>query len=750
MLTESRIQNLLSLVALAVLSALGAAWGTGLATPWAAPILFVAFLAAYHFDVRIPGIGSMNADQAVAIPAAAILQNPAAAGILGGLAILSSRTIRRGPRGIRSVHIFDACQVALSIAGGGWVYLALARDDREASPLWLLHLLLGMAAVSALNLGAFALERLLVGKVLPAATLRGYLRTGSFWLLLSAPFAGLVVHAARAADPVGLALGALAVLFAVWALRLNADLENKNLALIDAQRRQEFLQQITLSGAGSLENESFLGTLVEGLREFVGWDHELLLVNAGEASGETTLIAPRGLPPDPARAREILSGFLDDPALTQRMRVTQGERVDWLLAPEARSQVVALLATPEMAFGVLVVERTSVRPFGPEEIAFLETALAQVARQVQDEILKKQLLSTNRRLLKQTEHLSQILHISNLLKIHFEPRAILARVAQGIREGLGFKTVLISLYLPEEHCFERIAQAGLDDRWEKIRADRPPEDTFLPVLVEKFRVGNCFVVRHTEYAESPYDVLPSTLKETKEPGDWHAEDMLLVPLVDRDERLLGVISVDEPEDGKVPSLDTLQALEVLANQTVTALEGAQVHARTRRQATLDGLTGLYNHGYFQEALASGARDHARDGRPYVILMMDLDNFKEINDTRGHLAGDAVLRSVAQVLSGSVRSEDVAARYGGEEFAIFLPDRTAIQARPIAERIRKAVESAQVHPDGGGPPARVTLSVGLASFPEAGADHHEVLEKADLALYAAKHAGKNAVRSSLEI
>ena len=128
-------------------------------------------------------------------------------------------------------------------------------------------------------------------------------------------------------------------------------------------------------------------------------------------------------------------------------------------------------------------------------------------------------------------------------------------------------------------------------------------------------------------------------------------------------------------------------------------------------------------------------------------MMDLDDFKTINDRHGHLVGDAVLRHVAQVLTGSVRREDVAARYGGEEFAIYLPDRTSAQAKPIAERIRRAVEGARIEPEGGGPAATVTLSVGVASFPEDGEDHHLILEKADLALYEAKRAGKDQVRES---
>jgi diguanylate cyclase (GGDEF)-like protein len=104
----------------------------------------------------------------------------------------------------------------------------------------------------------------------------------------------------------------------------------------------------------------------------------------------------------------------------------------------------------------------------------------------------------------------------------------------------------------------------------------------------------------------------------------------------------------------------------------------------------------------------------------------------------------MLRAVAEVLTASIRKEDVAARYGGEEFAVFLPRRTGEQAMPVAERIRAAVDQIRAVAPGEGAALRVTVSVGLAVYPEQGADHHQVLEQADLALYQAKHQGKNRV------
>jgi diguanylate cyclase (GGDEF)-like protein len=540
-----------------------------------------------------------------------------------------------------------------------------------------------------------------------------------------------------------LGLASIPILVIVWALHLNADMEEKNNSLIQAGKRQEFLQQLTMTNTGSLEKESFLNDLLRGLREFVPWDRELLLVLPALNQEEPVLHSLGDLPPDPHGVKGTLVSMLENHALF-KPNFASGASVRPLLDSDATSQVIIALATSEMAFGILVAERSSGPAFKEEDVRFLELAFAQIASHVQDEILKKQLLVTNRKLMRQTEYFSQILSISNLLRVHLDIQGILEKVAQGILEGIGFQAVLISLYHEEEGYFERIAQAGDDARWEEIRAVRPPAGEVLALLKEKYLVGRCYLIRHSEDMWTSFAVRPANPRPVVDLDDWHPEDLLIVPLVDKDERLLGIISVDEPTDGKVPSMETLRALEILANQTVHALETAQVHAQITRQAVIDGLTGLYNHGYFQEVLSAKAREHAEAHLPYAVLMLDLDNFKEVNDTYGHLAGDDMLRAVAEVLTASIRKEDVAARYGGEEFAVFLPRRTGEQAMPVAERIRAAVDQIRAVAPGEGAALRVTVSVGLAVYPEQGADHHQVLEQADLALYQAKHQGKNRV------
>jgi len=157
----------------------------------------------------------------------------------------------------------------------------------------------------------------------------------------------------------------------------------------------------------------------------------------------------------------------------------------------------------------------------------------------------------------------------------------------------------------------------------------------------------------------------------------------------------------------------------------------------RHDAVIDGLTNLYNHRHFQESLSRLIRQSAIANQTFSILMMDLDNFKEANDTYGHLAGDAVLRSVGQTLLEITRKDDVAARYGGEEFAVLLNGLDSNQARMVAERIRSLVEKKPVYDDSISEPVRMTVSIGIATFPKHSRNHRELLNIADLALYRAK-------------
>ena len=164
-----------------------------------------------------------------------------------------------------------------------------------------------------------------------------------------------------------------------------------------------------------------------------------------------------------------------------------------------------------------------------------------------------------------------------------------------------------------------------------------------------------------------------------------------------------------------------------------------------KMAINDGLTGLYNRSFFDESLNAEVQDSIKNNRSLSLLMMDLDGFKAVNDTLGHLMGDYVLSKIATVIKNSSRASDLPSRYGGEEFAVILPNTNVSEARMVAERIRGSIEGIDFIVEGK-PTTSVTISVGIASLK--GSDMaKDIIDRADKALYAAKGRGGNKVSVS---
>jgi len=186
--------------------------------------------------------------------------------------------------------------------------------------------------------------------------------------------------------------------------------------------------------------------------------------------------------------------------------------------------------------------------------------------------------------------------------------------------------------------------------------------------------------------------------------------------------------------------------DVLAGQASIALENARLHAIARHDAVTDPLTGLANRRRFMEELGLELSRVHRYGRELSVILLDLDDFKSINDCLGHAVGDDVLCAVAGVLLSGVRDLDVSARLGGEEFAVLLPETNLEGASALAERLRRQVAELGLPVPVGHPP--VTASFGVASSPPA-LSAETLLEVADAALYQAKRDGKNRVRPERE-
>jgi len=227
-------------------------------------------------------------------------------------------------------------------------------------------------------------------------------------------------------------------------------------------------------------------------------------------------------------------------------------------------------------------------------------------------------------------------------------------------------------------------------------------------------------------------------------GNYPVLSLFYVP-VTYEEKLLGILGGHKCESEALWTPENKGFLRSVAGQVAIAVTNARLYARVQRQATTDGLTGLYNHRTGQEKLTEQLRLAERYQRNVAVVMIDVDHFKQINDTYGHPAGDTVLKSVASQVRSDCRDVDIPVRYGGEEFLLILPEINQEGAVVVAERIRKNLARLPIrHED---IEINVTASLGVAAYPEDAGSQQQLLELADRALYMSKRLGRDQVHTS---
>jgi len=176
----------------------------------------------------------------------------------------------------------------------------------------------------------------------------------------------------------------------------------------------------------------------------------------------------------------------------------------------------------------------------------------------------------------------------------------------------------------------------------------------------------------------------------------------------------------------------------------SALSNLRLLDRMKQQANIDMLTGLYNRRFLEDYARKLFAIAKRREQPVGMIMLDLDRFKGFNDAYGHEIGDRILRHFAKTLTASMRETNLASRYGGEEFIVILPDTSAQASMLVAERLRKAVMAMVVPSNSEKPLPHLTVSVGVAAFPEHGRSLEEMIQASDKALYESKRNGRNRV------
>jgi diguanylate cyclase (GGDEF)-like protein len=388
------------------------------------------------------------------------------------------------------------------------------------------------------------------------------------------------------------------------------------------------------------------------------------------------------------------------------------------------SMLVVPMRTDDRTIGVITLSKLGLHGFDEDDLRLLLI----LADQATTAFVGAEHLAETRRL---AAELRQLLDMSSALSRSLDPKDVAALMAEHLVRAVGAERAQISDW---DRAGDRVRTLGC----------YPPEDrggmddyyalSAFPLTARVLAEG----VIATVDAEDP----SADQAEAAELRREGMRSLIMLPLIAKGEAI-GVVEItsrEPPTDD--PGRITLA--RTMAHEAAMALENARTYETARDLADRDPLTGFFNHRYLHERLSEEVVRAVRTRRPLSVVMLDLDDFKLVNDTCGHLYGDRVLVYVAETIRTSLRASDVAARYGGDEFALILPETTAHDAARVAERVLDAFRSTPFAADGRSP-FPVGASIGIATHPGDGRTATELIAAADAGLYAAKAEGGNRVR-----
>jgi diguanylate cyclase (GGDEF)-like protein len=425
------------------------------------------------------------------------------------------------------------------------------------------------------------------------------------------------------------------------------------------------------------------------------------------------------------RIGEGLTGWAVEHGQTIRLAdaVTDPRAVTIESSGEPASALLVPMIYEGTVHGVLVVSKDGFDQFTMDDETTLTIFAGYAAHAMVNAMNMQRLRRQQLELEHQLEGQRRLLEVNERLLSMLEPAGVLDLIADSLKAIVPYDS--LTVYRADREAGVRRAVIARDRFAELILAHESP----LGVGISGWVIDHGEAVCANEAHLDPRSVqVPGT--------PFEPEAMIVVPLL-VDGQAIGTLNIGrmgEAEAAFTPN--EFELTQLFAGQASIALQNAEIHGAMRTRADHDALTGLRNHGSFQRELGDAV---TADERPFSILMLDMDSFKAFNDARGHPAGDALLALIAGAMTGATREGDLLYRYGGDEFAAILPRADRKAAHEVAERIRRAVagESARA----GGPP--VTMSVGVACYPDDGQTKDELVGVADRALYVAKPAGRNA-------
>ncbi|KQC13909.1 MAG: hypothetical protein APR63_06930 [Desulfuromonas sp. SDB] len=347
--------------------------------------------------------------------------------------------------------------------------------------------------------------------------------------------------------------------------------------------------------------------------------------------------------------------------------------------------------------------------------------------QISSYLEKKELSSTSLELINDLSHqLIHCLYLGDVIKVF----------SRKIKESLSFDDFIIAVQV--DYNAVRILKSGFNmvKMYKPDEIIKLDENSILKIIVK----NNMSMVEKNFH--KPSDVQRFLIEPND--GSINIASFAAVPIPSKEDTMGAVLLLSSYLNNFTHR--DLELLDVFSILLGAALERSRLYEEKEKLAIKDGLTGLFNHRFLQEILDEEISRGQRSNKPLSFIIIDLDHFKNVNDTYGHRAGDKVLKTIARFITDSVRKFDFVGRYGGEELALVLPDCTNRQALIVAEKIRSGIENLEIEVDQD-KILTVTVSIGVSSYPLRAVNKEDLIEDADRSLYVAKQKGRNKIAYS---
>jgi diguanylate cyclase (GGDEF)-like protein len=432
-------------------------------------------------------------------------------------------------------------------------------------------------------------------------------------------------------------------------------------------------------------------------------DFELLRCRMGE--GFTGWVAQHGEP-------LLINDANSDP---RGQTITGTDDID-------ESMLVVPMRYDGSAVGVITLSKLGLDGFEADDLRLLAILADHAATAVET----ARLLTRSQEL---TRELRRLLDMSGELSESLDPRQVANLMAGHLARAMGVDECAISYW---DKPSGRVESLGY---YPQLRLDDLEPYFDVAGFPETLRVLERGVTTIIDAEDPAAD--PAETELLRRDGN---RILVMLPLVAKGQAI-GLVELFSKTEVRWDA-QHLELARTMANEAAMALENARLYEDARKRADRDPLTGFFNHRYLHERMGEEVVRSQRGKRPLSVLMLDLDDFKLVNDTFGHLFGDKVLTWAAELIRGTLRQSDVPARYGGDEFAVILPDTDASEARHAAERILDGFRDRPYVGEQRGP-VPIAASIGIATYPGDGRNATELIASADRALYRVKRDGGHA-------